>query len=196
MAGHGFATLVTHDEGGSTASHLPLLLEWSEGVPVRLVGHMARANPQWRGAAGREVLVIFQGPHAYISPRWYAEKNTVPTWNYAAVHAYGQFQLMNESQTRELLARSVNEFEAGLESPWSMEENEAELTDRLLPQIVGFRIEITRLEGKWKLNQNHSVERRLRVISQLRQQDSSGSQAIADLMEQSLKDRESDRPAD
>jgi transcriptional regulator len=184
--------LISHHEAGMEASHLPLLVEWKDDAPAGLVGHMARANPQWREAAGRVVLAIFQGPHAYVSPRWYAEPNTVPTWNYLAVHAYGLFQLLDESQTRELLERSVTEFEAGLDNPWNMQENDAEFLDKLVSQIVGFRIEITRLEGKWKLNQNHSRERRQRVIEQLRRQSSPNSQDIAAEMEQSLSPGESD----
>jgi transcriptional regulator len=189
---HSFATLISEHEKLMTASHLPILLDCSEGKPARLLGHMARANGQWQEAEGREVLVIFQGPHAYISPRWYAERNTVPTWNYAAVHAYGTFRLLDASQTRELLIRTVQEYEAPLESPWSMEENDPEFMEKLLPLIVGFRIEITHLEGKWKLNQNHSHERRERVIGQLRGQAGFNNLAIADLMEESLSSESSE----
>ncbi len=191
MTDQSFATLISGDGQTLTASHLPILLDLVGEKPAQLLGHMARANAQWREAEGREVLVIFQGPHAYISPRWYAERNTVPTWNYTAVHAYGTFQLLAETETRELLSRTVAEYEARLESPWSMDENEPELLEKLLLQIVGFRIEITRLEGKWKLNQNHSAERRVRVIEQLKQQPSFQSQAVADLMEQTLSSKKS-----
>ena len=187
MESHSFATLISQNETGMVASHLPVLVEWSNEAPSALLGHMARANSQWRTAEGREVLVIFQGPHAYISPRWYAEPQTVPTWNYVAVHAYGTFRLLEESETRELLSRQVAQFEADRESPWSIEENDPAHLAKLIPQIAGFRIEIDRLEGKWKLNQNHSTERRRRVIEELRRQSSPNNRAIADLMEQSLK---------
>ena len=191
MAGHPFATLVSQRNAGASASHLPLLVEWSSDAPVALLGHMARANPQWREAAESEVLAIFHGPHAYISPRWYAEPNTVPTWNYVAVHAYGRLRLLDEIETSHLLARSVLEFEADLQSSWAMAETDPALLEKLMQEIVGFRIEIHRLEGKWKLNQNHSPERRRRVIEQLRGQTSPGSRAVADLMEQSLESGES-----
>lgn len=182
---YSFATVISQSGQSLTASHLPILLEGSEENPA-LLGHMARANAQWKDAEGQEVLVIFQGPHAYISPRWYAEPNTVPTWNYTAVHVYGGFQLLSETETRELLTRTVGKYEAGLESPWSMDENDPELSEKLLQQIVGFRVAITRVEGKWKLNQNHSALRRQRVIEELRRQPSANSQEVADLMEQSL----------
>jgi transcriptional regulator len=172
-----------------TASHLPILLDCRDGKPAVLLGHMARANPQWKEAQGHQVLVIFQGPHAYVSPRFYAEPNTVPTWNYTAVHAYGDFQWIDESETRELLSRTVSEYEAGREAPWSMDESDPEFLEKLLLQIVGFRIEITRLEGKWKLNQNHSEARRERVIGELRKQTHPDSQQVADLMEQTLSSK-------
>lgn len=189
---YSFATLVSHDGATLTASHLPILLDSSDGKPATLLGHMARANSQWKAAQGSEVLVIFQGPHAYISPRWYAEANTVPTWNYTAVHAQGNFELLDDRETRELLTRTVSEYESGMESPWSMDENDPEFHEKLVLQIVGFRIAITRLEGKWKLNQNHSETRRQRVIDQLRKQPQPDGQQVAELMEQSLTSRKSD----
>src|SRR3954454_11462855 len=87
---HSFAVLPSRHEGGLVASHLPLLFDVEDGPKGRLLGHMARANPQWKQVVG-DVLVVFSGPHAYISPAWYEEEGTVPTWNYAAVHAYGTF---------------------------------------------------------------------------------------------------------
>src|SRR5689334_21322792 len=92
---HSFATLVTISSSGPVASHLPLLLDAEAGPHGSLLGHMARANPQWRTAEG-EALAIFLGPHAYVSPAWYGEPGTVPTWNYVAVHAYGTFRLVEE----------------------------------------------------------------------------------------------------
>src|SRR5687767_5413897 len=94
---YSFATLVSEHEGELTASHLPLLLNRTAGDQGTLVGHMAKANRQWEQAAGQEVLAIFSGPHAYISPAWYAEERVVPTWNYVAVHAYGRLKLVQES---------------------------------------------------------------------------------------------------
>ena len=104
---HGFATLVTHGEGGLVASHLPLLLDADAGPQGVLLGHMARANPQWRSVAG-QALAVFHGPHAYISPAWYGSHGTVPTWNYVAVHAHGDVHLVeDEGGLLDILRRSV-----------------------------------------------------------------------------------------
>src|SRR5436190_4592061 len=164
---YSFATLVSHAAGQMLASHLPLLLDRGSGASGTLVGHMARANLQWRDAAGQEVLAIFSGPHAYISPQWYEAKEVVPTWNYVAVHAYGCFELMNdEAELEALLARMVQTYEASQPRPWTFEEP-VEFVQRMLRQIVGFRIPISRLEGKWKLNQNRPEGQREKVVAKL-----------------------------
>ena len=185
---YSFATLVSSAVGGMTASHLPLLLDrTAEGdgtrsVPAALLGHMARANPQWREAAGQQVMAIFSGPHAYISPRWYETEKVVPTWNYVAVHAFGELQLIEDpAEAEALLRRTVTYYEASLPRPWTLDEP-PEFVQRLTAQIVAFRIPIERLEGKWKLNQNHSVERRVKVVAALLQQDDDNSREIARLM--------------
>ena len=182
---HSFATLVSSGEGGLVASHLPLLLDPRAGRLGHLLGHMARANPQWRQVEG-EVLAIFQGPHTYISPSWYEEPGLVPTWNYVAVHAYGTLQLVDQrGELLEILRHAVAFYEGPRPEPWSLD-LEGERLEGLLRSIVGFRIEISRLEGKWKLSQNHPEERRRKVIRGLRQQSGDDSQQIATLMEQRL----------
>jgi transcriptional regulator len=182
---HSFATLVSSGEGGLVASHLPLLLDPGAGRLGHLLGHMARANPQWRQVEG-EVLAIFQGPHTYISPSWYEESGMVPTWNYVAVHAYGTLQLVDRrGELLEILRHAVAFYEGPRPEPWSLD-LEGERLEGLLRSIVGFRIEISRLEGKWKLSQNHPEERRRKVIRGLRQQSGDDSQEIATLMEQRL----------
>src|SRR5262245_10590354 len=111
---YSFATLVSPSASGMVASHLPLLLERAQAdVPATLLGHMARANSQWREAAGQEVLAIFAGPHAYISPQWYESEKVVPTWNYVAVHAYGRLELIDDPHEAEaLLLRTVDLYES------------------------------------------------------------------------------------
>jgi transcriptional regulator len=179
---YSFATLVSSVADQMTASHLPLLLDRTSGENGTLVGHMARANLQWRDAAGQEVLAIFSGPHAYISPQWYEAKEVVPTWNYIAVHAYGRFELMNdEAELLALLARMVQTYEASQPRPWTFEEP-VEFVQRMLRQIVGFRIPISRLEGKWKLNQNRPEEQRAKVMAVLSQRSDDNSQEVAQLM--------------
>jgi transcriptional regulator len=169
MREHSFATLVTQGEGGVTATHLPVLLEAETGVHGTLLGHMARANPQWRDIAG-EALAIFSGPHAYVSPTWYESPGTVPTWNYVAVHAYGPLQLVEDRDgLHDILTRTVAVYERRMPEPWSYDVADPDI-DKMLEAIVGFRIEISRLEGKAKLNQNHPEERRRKVIRALETQ--------------------------
>jgi transcriptional regulator len=182
---YSFATLVTNGEAGLFAGHLPLLLDAEAGTMGRLVGHMARANPQWRDVRG-EALTIFSGPHAYVSPAWYEEGGTVPTWNYAVVHAYGTFRIVEDRDgLLDILRRSVLTYESPRTEPWVFDESGPHV-ERMLRAIVGFRIEITRIEGKWKLSQNHPEERRRRVIRALEAQPDEDSQRIARLMRERL----------
>lgn len=182
---YSFATLVTHGQRGMVATHLPILLEPDRGAQGYLLGHMARANPQWKGIEG-EALVIFSGPHAYISPTWYESPGTVPTWNYVTVHAYGALTLVDERDAlHDILGRTVSVYEASLPRPWTYDSSDPGF-DRMLNEIVGFQIEITRLEGKRKLNQNHPLERRQKVIQALQAQPDGDSQAIAAMMAATL----------
>lgn len=170
----------------SFASHLPIMIEKATGSHGCLIGHMARANPQWQQASGQRVLTIFSGPHAYISPTWYEAEQVVPTWNYAAVHVYGNFQLIEDpADLLKIAQATVAAYEKGLPTPWSFD-GSSKFVERMLTQIVGFRIQIEKIEGKWKLNQNHSVERRKKVIQALRTQDGENPQAVATLMQATL----------
>ena len=181
MEQNSFALVTSRTADSLAASHLPLLLERDAGPHGRLVGHFARANPHWRDAAG-EALVVFSGPHAYVSPTWYETENVVPTWNYVAVHAYGTLQLIDEQdELIEVLQRTVSLYESAMPAPWSFDAN-SDFIRKLAAMVVGFRIDITRLDGKWKLNQNHPQERREKVIRVLSERHDENSQAIAELM--------------
>jgi transcriptional regulator len=183
---HSFGLLVSQVDGLPFASHLPFLLDRGAGPHGTLIGHMARANPQWRKLAGQPVLAVFGGPHAYISPTWYEAENVVPTWNYAAVHASGPVELVEDAGSLlEIVQRSVAVYEAGLPRPWRLDAT-GPFVDRLLAQIVGFRITIEKIEGKWKLNQNHPVERREKVIRALRHQGGENGLAIAEMMRETI----------
>ncbi len=183
---HSFALLISPDGPQTQASHLPLLLDRYAGERGELIGHMARANPQWQQAEDATVLVVFSGPHAYISPSWYEAENVVPTWNYAAVHVYGRFEAIHDPVALTAIVRAyVDEYERGRPAPWQLA-GSYEFVDRLVRQIVGFRIPIERLEGKWKLSQNHPPERREKVICALEQQGGEQSQAMAELMRETL----------
>ena len=179
---HSFGLLVSQQSGSLVASHLPFVLDRAGTAYGVLAGHMARANPQWRQFAGQDCMVVFSGPHCYISPTWYEAENMVPTWNYVAVHAYGKVELV-EDQTDliSILRRSVDVYESSMPNPWSLGEPNLFL-ERMLQQIVGFRINIDRLEGKWKLSQNHPESRRLKVVQALESQGDENSVAIAELM--------------
>jgi transcriptional regulator len=180
---HSFATLVSHDGTAPFASHVPLLLDRDAGPHGRLIGHVARANPQWQHAAGQRVLAIFSGPHAYISPTWYAAQNVVPTWNYVAVHVYGALRLIDDdTRLHDIVCRTVEVYERDMPRPWSIDSAEATFIDTLLAAIVGFEIDIDRIEGKWKLSQNHDADRRARVTQALRAQGGADGRRIADLM--------------
>ncbi len=179
---HSFAVLVSQRSDELVASHLPLLVDRTAGPSGHLRGHMARANPQWRELAGHEVLAIFSGPHAYVSPTWYGASPMVPTWNYLAVHAYGQFELIeDECALLTLLKDTATKYESPQPQPWSFA-NDDPYVQKLLKGIVGFRIEISRLEGKWKLGQNHSAKVRASAAEQLVLQDNPNAQAIGRLM--------------
>ncbi len=184
MERHAFATLVTVEEGVPFATHLPLLVERGErGAPARLLGHMARANPQWRGfSEAQEVLAIFHGPHAYVSPRWYVNALNVPTWSYAVVHAYGTPHLIEEpSEVLRILRDSTAKFEAGAPQPWRPEDV-GDYAHKLLPGLVAFELRLTRVEGKFKLGQNRKPEDRQSSLEALEKSPLAGDRELAALM--------------
>lgn len=186
---YSFATLFSAVQGDLVATHLPLLLDRSKGPHGTLLGHVARANHQAEQAENQSVLAVFSGPHAYISPTWYEASPAVPTWNYVAVHAYGKLKVITSNEELAgMLNRMVNLYESGLPTPWQLD-SQSEYFDRLLPQIVGFQIQIERLEGKWKLSQNHSPGRQEKVAAALQAQPDENSQAIASLMRKSLSNQ-------
>jgi transcriptional regulator len=183
MQHYSFATLVTQHDGLPFASHLPLTLRPDDGPQGTLVGHMARANPQWHDfTPTQEVLTIFQGPHAYVSPSWYALHPSVPTWNYAAVHAYGVPQIIDDSTELYMMLQSlVQTYEAPRSQPWHFDLPEDYL-QQMMQGIVGFTIRISRLEGKCKLSQNRPLGDQQRVAVALEHQGDALSAGVADLM--------------
>jgi len=176
-----FATLFSTLHGLPYATHLPILLDRSKGC---LMGHMAKANPQWQETS-HDVLVTFHGPHSYISPSWYETDQAVPTWNYIAVHVTGKFNLIEDrNELTDILKQTVNVYESNRPQPWKMSSLDPGLLHHLSNAIVGFQIEMTTIEGKWKLSQNHSHERRQRVIHALEAKEDENSRKIADWMKQ------------
>lgn len=183
MQKYSFATLVTQQDGVPFASHLPFLLEAARGPRGTLLAHMARANPQWRTFnEAQEVLVIFQGPHAYISPSWYEVELSVPTWNYAVVHAYGVPRLIEEKIVLyNLLKTLIQAHEAQFERPWTFELPD-EYVQKMMQGVAGFEIEITRLEGKFKMSQNRSETERETVIAALQDSPDALNISVAEIM--------------
>ena len=180
-----FGTLVSLVDGQLFATHLPLLLEAERGQYGTLVGHMARANPHWQGfRPDAESLVIFQGAHTYVSPRWYRSELNVPTWNYVAVHAYGAASVMNDpARVRQLLDATVEAFESGLPGePWSTTRVSDDYVASLARGIVAFEIPISKLDGKRKLSQNRQPDDVAGAIDGLRQQTNPMQLAMAELM--------------
>jgi transcriptional regulator len=187
MRDYGFASLVSRGGHGLTATHLPLAVEERNGGSVFLVGHVARANPHWQDLeSGAEALVIFHGPHAYVSPTWYEMHPSVPTWNYAAVHAYGKAQLLDAAATRKLLKTLSDQYESGRKKPWRMEDLAGDYVEKMVAAIVGFEIAVERIEGKFKLSQNRSAADRAGVVDALLQ-GVPADQQLARLMQRAEK---------
>ena len=181
---HDFALLVSHGAEGMIASQIPVLVERREGR-VLLSGHLARPNPQVADLqAGGQVLVIFQGPHAYISPSWYEGGPAVPTWNYASVHAYGAARAITDPAWLRNMLQALSERHESREPapPWRLQDQPEPYVDSMLKGIVGFEIAVERLEGKFKLSQNRPAGDRPRIIAALEAREDTDSRAVAGLM--------------
>jgi len=184
MQQHNFAALVTSHNGEMTATHLPFMVDETRGTYGTLIAHLAKPNPQWQTfAEGKEALAIFTGPHAYVSASWY-EKPTVnvPTWNYTAVHAYGVPRVVHDPEAiYAMLDQLVRAHESSNDKPWTVESAE-EHVRRQMGGIVGFEMEITRIEGKYKLSQNRSEVDQAHVFEHLSQSSDALSVDTANLM--------------
>lgn len=180
---YGFATLFSNHNGEPYATHLPLILDRENEF---LYGHFARPNEQWKDIENQNVLVTFQGPHCYISPSWYETNQAVPTWNYVTVHVYGQLEIITDAQEIvATLSKMVEKYE-NPNSSYHLNELEPSLFAGLNKGIVAFKINITKIEGKAKLSQNHSVERQKLVIKQLEVSPFQDEKQIAQLMKENV----------
>jgi len=189
ISSNSFATLVSQDGDSIFVSHLPFIHKPGEGAKGKLISHMAKANRHWKlFQEGKEALVIFNGPHAYISPNWYVAEIAVPTWNYANVHVYGIPKIMEtDAELTALLDETVQKHEAGRPNPWTLNMPE-DMEARLHMAIVGFEIEITRIEAKFKLGQNRSKEDQIKMIQTLKSSGDPESIRLASLMESDFQD--------
>jgi transcriptional regulator len=190
MRARPLATLVSAGSG-IQATHLPTVLK-AEGALGVVECHLARANPHWKElAAGREALMIFHGPEGYVTPNWYPSKSehgkVVPTWNYAAVHAYGRPQVMQDSAwLRRHVAELTAQQEAAQSQPWLLSDAPDSFVEAMLRGIVGFRFAFTRLEGKWKMSQNRAPTDRAGVAQGLGKRATGDDREIADMISRDL----------
>lgn len=187
------ATLVTLSSSRLNANHIPLHLA-EVSLPFGILqGHVARSNPMWSDfAKDIEVLAVFQDSNAYISPSWYATKKetgkVVPTWNYAVVHAYGSLRVIDDaSWVRAQLEAFTAHNEAAFPEPWAVSDAPHDFTEKLIEAIVGIEIVVTKLSGKWKVNQNQPPLNQASVIQGLRASDERDAASMAELVEAGAK---------
>lgn len=180
MRAHNFCLLVTGTGGELHGSHLPCLVdERDKQIVIEL--HMAKANPQWEQFFDDDVMVVFSGPHGYVSPRWYAPGPAVPTWNYAAVHAYGTVQVFDDATAKQASQRRL----VAAQDPQWLAQFDAlpqDYLDSMLAAIVVFEVAVTRIDARWKLSQNRTRDDQERVADQLERSDAASDHALAALM--------------
>lgn len=192
MHAYPLATLISLSPAGVQANRLPLHFTKNEGMPGTLRGHVARANPLWKECPpDSEVLAIFHGPNAYISPSWYPTKAktgmVVSTWNYVVVHAHGKLKVIEDALwLRKHLDQLTAQHEAGSGQPWQLADAPADFTEKLIKAVVGIEIEIVRLTGKSKVSQNQPRENQTGVIQGLRQRGTERDQAMVSVIESTL----------
>jgi len=199
IEGYPFGILIVGGAQGLNAAHIPFLLDRGPAPHGALRAHVARSNPIWRDIApDAEVLAVFQGPHGYISPDWYASPGRLPTWNYVAVHAYGPARLLGEAETHDLLRALTHSAEAALapKPPWSAASLDPEFFGRMAAEVVGFEIAIGRLEAKAKMGQNRSLGDVDAAVTHLSAREEPWCAPLAEAMEHYAAPRRSRRGKD
>ncbi|NOT05746.1 MAG: FMN-binding negative transcriptional regulator [Anaerolineales bacterium] len=174
-----FPALVTYDGERPTATHLPVEVLENENGSLTILGHMSRANPQWKIFGGQEVLFIFQGAHTYISPRWYDHVN-VPTWNYMMVHVYGKIRLVEGEELYSLLSRLVKDHEEP--AAYSLESLPQDFVQKEMNGVVGFAVDVTRVDAGYKLSQNRNDGDHENIVHELEGRGDENSVAVAKSM--------------
>jgi transcriptional regulator len=186
LRANNFAVLVTGTGGTLHASHLPVLVQDGE-AGLRLDMHMAKNNPQWKEFFDDEVMVIFSGPHAYVSPRWYEEQQRVPTWNYAAVHVYGVPRVIEDPAAKQASQRRLVQ---AMDPQWlpKFDALSKQYVDMMLEGIVNFEISASRVETRWKLSQNRTRREQELIAEALEKSGDSVERALATLTRKHLID--------
>lgn len=180
---YSFATLYSTHIGEPYATHLPLILKKDENA---LYGHFARPNGQWMDLENQSVLVVFQGPHCYISPSWYEINDAVPTWNYVSIHLYGKVDIIEDEKVIfDSLNEMVNKYEKP-DSPYNLKNVDYKYIEGMSKGIVAFKITITKIEAKAKLSQNHPSERQELIIEHLEGSSDQNDLQVAYLMKENL----------
>jgi len=183
IEGFPFATMISVVDGQPLLSHVPILVDWRDGQPRTAIGHVAAANPHAACLSG-SALLVFQGPHGYISPSWYTTPTqSVPTWNYVAIHLRGTVQRLDLLADKRAIVDALSaRHEARFEKPWTTDKMNPSQLEKMLGAIVGFRMEITGVEAKFKLGQNRSAADRAGVIRELEALDEPWAQQLAEWM--------------
>lgn len=176
LRSNSFPALVSHDGEKLVATHLPVEVVENADGSLTILGHMSRANPQWKSFGEQEVLLIFQGAHTYISPRWYNHVN-VPTWNYINIHVYGKVRMLEGEELKSLLSELVKKHEVG--TGYSMEGLPADFVEKEMRGVAGFALDVTRLDAASKLSQNRDDESYSNIISHLKARGDDASAEIA-----------------
>lgn len=174
-----FPAVVSFDGERPIATHTPVEVVENENGALTLYAHMSRANPQWKTFGQQEVLLIFQGAHTYISPRWYNHVN-VPTWNYSMVHVYGKVRLLDGDEFFELLSRLVRNHEAN--SQYRLESLPQDFVQKEIKGAIGFAIDVTRLDAGYKLSQNRNDEDHENIVRELNNRGDADSMKVASEM--------------
>ena len=184
LKANSFPALVSHDGEKLIATHLPVEIVAHDDDALTILGHMSRANPQWKSFGDQEVLLIFQGAHTYISPRWYNHVN-VPTWNYINIHVYGKARMLEGAELHDLLSQLVEKHEVG--TGYSLDGLPADFVEKEMRGVAGFALDVTRLDAASKLSQNRDDESYSSIISHLKARGDDASVEIAKEMKERRK---------
>jgi transcriptional regulator len=176
---NGFPAIVSHDGERLLATHIPIEVVTNPDGTIKILGHMSRANPQWKSFGEQEILLIFQGAHTYISPRWYNHIN-VPTWNYITAHVYGKLKMLTGDELPALLSQLVHKHES--ETGYALENLPEDFVRKEMNGVVGFEIQITKMDAAYKLSQNRDDESYGNIVVELEKREDGDSKKIAEEM--------------